>query len=307
MNDYILMIAGSDIDTFYDVEAFPGAGDVGMAVPRGQKVGGCVLNAAVVARSYGSKVKVLDYLKSDDPSTELFISTLNGYGVDTSEIRYGKDVVNGSCLILTNGDEKCIYVIEPVHPYYEVDEGLQKLLNEAGYIYTLMHTAKLSFADVECLREARRNGARIIFDGASQYNEQYEIDMILELASGVFMNRTCFERLESKSNVDVMATMFENGCQFICITDGSRGADLYVPGTHYHHDSYKVNVVDSTGAGDTFAGCFLAMLMKGYPYDKCLKMASAAGAYACLGEGGMSGAYNEEGLNEFIKKAESLQ
>ena len=49
------------------------------------------------------------------------------------------------------------------------------------------------------------------------------------------------------------------------------------------------------------------MLMKGYPYDKCLKMACAAGAYACLGEGGMSGAYNEEGLNEFIKKAESLQ
>ena len=307
MNRYMLMIAGSDIDYFYDVEAFPGAGDVGIARPKGQKVGGCVINTAVVARSYGSEVKVIDYLKKDDPSTDLFVETLKEHQVDTSEIRYGDDVVNGNCLILSCGDEKCIYVIEPEHPYYSVDDDMQNVLNNAEYIYTLMHTAHLSFDDTKYLCKAREKGAKLIFDGASQYNDQYEIDMILNMADGIFINKACFERLESKSNVDVLKTLFENGCEFICVTDGARGADLYTEDKKYHQDSFRVEVVDSTGAGDTFAGCFLAMLMKGYSYDKCLKMASAAGAYACLGEGGMSGCFSEEGLLEFMKKAEGLE
>lgn len=305
MSDYMLMIAGSDIDNFYEVEAFPSAGDVGIARPMGQKVGGCVLNVAVVARSYGSNVKVLDYLEKDSQDTELFIRTLNEHNVDTSEIMYGEGVVNGSCLILSNGNEKCIYVIEPQHPKYEKTEKMQNLLNNASYIYSLMHTIKLSFEDLEMLREAKRHGAKIIFDGASQYNDPEEISMLMELSDGLFINKTCYERLKEKSGyADLNDRLFKRGCEFICVTDGSRKSYCYTPDETYEHDSFKVSVVDSTGAGDSFAGCFLSSRDKGYPFDKCLKLACASGAYACLHEGGMAGAFNEEGLLEFIRKQE---
>lgn len=303
MSKYMLMIAGSDMDTFYEVEAFPSAGDVGIARPMGQKVGGCVLNVAAVASGYGSRVKVLDYLKLNDPDTDTFLKTLNEFGVDTSEIHYGKDVVNGSCLILSNGNEKCIYVIEPQHPKYEKTEKMQGLLNNAGYIYSLMHTVKLSFEDLEMLREARKNGVQIIFDGASQYNDPDEIKMLMELANGLFINRTCYQRLKQKSGYeDLNERLFENGCKFICVTDGSEKAYCYTAEKTYEHDSFKVKVVDSTGAGDSFAACFLSFLAKGYSYDECLELACGAGSYACLKEGGMAGVFNEEGLFEYIRK-----
>ncbi len=304
MNDYMLMIAGSDIDAFYEVEAFPSAGDVGIARPMGQKVGGCVLNVAVVASGYGSKVRVLDYLTKDSPDTQQFLDVLGKHSVDTSCIQYGEDIVNGSCLILSKGNEKCIYVIEPEHPKYTVDEKMQELLNNADYIYSLMHIVYNCFENTEALREAKRHGAKIIFDGASHYSEQYEIDMLLSLADGLFINRNCYERLKEKSGLDVNETLFANGCEFICVTDGDRVTYCYTPDETYVHDSFKVKVVDSTGAGDSFAGCFLSMRRKGYDYAKCLEMACAAGAYACLKEGGMAGYFNEEGLNEFIKRQE---
>ena len=76
MNDYLLMIAGSDIDSFYQIEEFPEASEVTMAQPLGKKVGGCVLNVAAVSASKGINTKVLDYLKENDEDTELLINTL---------------------------------------------------------------------------------------------------------------------------------------------------------------------------------------------------------------------------------------
>ena len=84
MNDYLLMIAGSDIDSFYQIEEFPEASEVTMAQPLGKKVGGCVLNVAAVSASKGINTKVLDYLKENDEDTELLINTLKRYLVLTT-------------------------------------------------------------------------------------------------------------------------------------------------------------------------------------------------------------------------------
>ena len=184
MPKHLVYIAGSDIDTFYDTESFLGEGDACMAKPLGKKMGGCVLNAATVSSKLGSDVKVIDYLKKDDEGTNMLLEGMKDNGIDTSHIRLGEDVINGNCLIMKVGDEKCIYVIEAERPFFEEDEELKDLLFNASYIYSLMHTVKISFKDLEILKEAKRHGARIFFDGSSQYKEVYERQMILDIADG---------------------------------------------------------------------------------------------------------------------------
>ena len=63
-----------------------------------------------------------------------------------------------------------------------------------------------------------------------------------------------------------------------------------------------VEVVDSTGAGDSFAGCFLACLSLGMEIRECLKYASLSGAYCCKGLGGMSASVSLEVLELFLKE-----
>jgi ribokinase len=52
--------------------------------------------------------------------------------------------------------------------------------------------------------------------------------------------------------------------------------------------AYKVAVVDTTGAGDTFCGGLVAALSKGHAMDQALRHASAAGALACTRLGAQS-------------------
>ncbi len=47
-----------------------------------------------------------------------------------------------------------------------------------------------------------------------------------------------------------------------------------------HHGIYDVPVVDTTGAGDTFCGYFLACSMRGMDVAGTLKYASLASSYA---------------------------
>ncbi|MDO4377884.1 MAG: carbohydrate kinase family protein [Erysipelotrichia bacterium] len=301
MDDYILMIAGSDIDTFYKTEQFPQAGDVTMAEPLGKRVGGCVLNTAVVCAAKGSAVKVLDCLRSNDEDTDLLVETLKEKNVDTSYIQYDKEAVNGSCLIMECENEKCIYVIEPQRPYFVYDSKMAALLNGAKYIYSLMHTLNISFETLEPLYAAKKQGAKIIFDGAGHYHSKEECELLLDLADGLFINKQSYSRLSSAFGADFCQAMVQDENKFVCITDGERGATCYVKDHSYFAESLKVKVKDSTGAGDSFAGCFLHCLSWGFSYEKCLYYASVNGAYACTGFGGMSGAVDLAILEQFAR------
>ena len=299
MDKHLVFLSGAAIDHFYEIETFLKEGDSCMCKPLGSRIGGCVLNAATVSSKLGSNVKVIDYLRSNDEGTAMLLEGLKEKGVDTSYIRFGENVINGTCLIMKKGDEKCIYVIEPERPFFEEDDSLKDILFNASYIYSLMHMVKKAFRNTDLLREARSHGARIVFDGSSQYREGYEKDMVLDLADGFFMNREAYERFKEVCGSDPIVKMLDRGAEFCCVTDGSRGASCYCKEGVYSLPAYKIAVVDSTGAGDSFAGAFLHFRNKGCDFRECLEYASACGAYACTKEGGMAGAIEEKELLEF--------
>ncbi|MBR2808749.1 MAG: carbohydrate kinase family protein [Erysipelotrichaceae bacterium] len=299
MAKHLTYLSGAAIDYFYEVETFLKEGDACKCVPLGKKIGGCVLNAATVSSRLGSSVKVVDYLRKNDEGTAMLLEGLKEKGVDTSAIRFGEDVINGVCLIMKKGDEKCIYVIEPKRPFFEEDEDLKEILFGSSYIYSLMHMVRKAFKDTSILREAKRHGARIVFDGSSQYREEYEKEMVLDLADAFFMNKEAYERFSDSCGFDPIGRMLERGAEFCCVTDGSRGASCYSKEGTLSLPAYKVNVVDSTGAGDSFAGAFLHFRSKGCSLEECMEYASACGAYACTKEGGMAGAITEKELLAF--------
>ncbi|MCR5066518.1 MAG: carbohydrate kinase family protein [Erysipelotrichaceae bacterium] len=302
MRDYLLAVAGSDIDYFYRTETFLKPGDACIATPLGSKVGGCVLNVGAVAQAAGLDTVVLDYLKQDDEGTDLLISTLKEKNIDVSHVCYGKDVVNGNCLIMQSGGEKCIYVIDPQRPYFEIDESMRKLLNEAQYIYSLARILKTSFASLEPLREARRQGAKLIFDGSCQYRDEYEKEMIMELADGLFLNEKAYARLCEVTGRDAKDRLLARGCEFICVTAGEKGATCHTADGDFFQPALKVDAVDSTGAGDSFAGCFMACRHQGMSHQQALYYAAIAGAYCCTREGGMAGSVSLEVLREFARE-----
>ena len=71
----------------------------------------------------------------------------------------------------------------------------------------------------------------------------------------------------------------------IVLTLGSDGAICFDGKTKYFQDSYKVKAVDTTGAGDTFTGYFLACISQGKKVTHALRTASAAAALSVMSKG----------------------
>jgi fructokinase len=78
----------------------------------------------------------------------------------------------------------------------------------------------------------------------------------------------------------------------VIVTHGEKGATLYTARGKHHHPGYKVDVVDTTGAGDAFvAGLLVAMLEQEQQHGSIndhvalLRFANAVGALATTAKG----------------------
>jgi len=87
----------------------------------------------------------------------------------------------------------------------------------------------------------------------------------------------------------------------IVLTLGSKGAVLLHDNQSVHVDASQVEVVDSTGAGDTFVGYFLSGLLDKLTPEQALKRACAAGALAVTVAGATPGIPSLAAVEAFIE------
>ena len=87
----------------------------------------------------------------------------------------------------------------------------------------------------------------------------------------------------------------------VLITRGADGASLQTDGEMFFVDAFRVEPVDTTGAGDTFLGYFLASLDKGKSPQEALMQASAASAIQVTHAGAAEAIPVLAAVKEFLK------
>jgi sugar/nucleoside kinase (ribokinase family) len=296
----LTLLLGSSVDIFYLIDRYPEEGDFTMGRELETLAGGPPLNVGCVAAAAGAAVAALDSLNPEDSATDIIISTLKRHGVDVSHVVFDPESRDGKVVILSNGDKRTYVVIDPVRKPYAVTPELQELLNTSGYLYSMTQIPDLSFADRETIREARRHGAKMVFDGSARYDTPESASILLDLGDGLFINTTSYGRLAQCLGRDPKEVLLECGYEFICVTDGENGASCYTASGNWTTPAIPLeHVLDGTGAGDAFAGTFLAGRLHGMDFGTCLRRAAAGGAYACTVMGGQGGCCSGEQLTEF--------
>lgn len=92
-------------------------------------------------------------------------------------------------------------------------------------------------------------------------------------------------RLSGLKDVDQIADFFLNmGAGNVILKMGSKGAYICCQNQprHYLPAVFNENVVDTTGAGDSYCAGFMAGLAMGWDFDKCAMLGNAMG-YCCVG------------------------
>jgi len=88
--------------------------------------------------------------------------------------------------------------------------------------------------------------------------------------------------------------------QTVVVTNGSEGALCHSGGRNIRSTIYKVDVKDTTGAGDSFNSGFLYRWLQGGDLRECMVYGSACGAIATTKIGGSTASPTLEALEAFL-------
>ena len=89
---------------------------------------------------------------------------------------------------------------------------------------------------------------------------------------------------------------------FLAVTEGPAGVYWLDKGEVRHMDAFKIEAVDTLGAGDTFHGAFTVRLVETNDAVESMRFAAAAAALKCLRFGGLMGAPTRAEVDAFLKK-----
>jgi sugar/nucleoside kinase (ribokinase family) len=108
------------------------------------------------------------------------------------------------------------------------------------------------------------------------------------------------EFITGEEGENAFEAILELGPSIIGVTHGPGGASILTKDGKFFAPSYKVNVVDTTGAGDAFAAGLITGLLTKMPLEKIPYFANAVSALKITRKGAMNVPYKHE-VENFLK------
>ena len=296
--DVLVAMGNSCLDEYYTIEAIPKQGEKAMGKFIEAQLGGMVANAASVYAGFGHPALMFDYMKDNAQSLEL-VEGLKRYMVDSSCISYAPHYPNNKAQIMLKDGERIIFVFVDTDVPHVLTEKQIVALNSAHFLYTTP-TDVLQLVDFKThIPEAKAKGLKIFMDvEVSMVTPGARLDEILIYADFLSINEQALEKLNAVFG-DVIKTFKDTA--ILLLTQGEAGSTIYHKDEIIPIQPYAVQVVDTTGAGDTYNAAFLHAYQQGWSLKACGDFASAAASRAIMRLGARSGIGSEDDILRFQK------
>lgn len=277
----MLLVFGSiNADLIVEVERLPAPGETILCPQYTFAHGGKGANQASAAARAGARVLFAGRV-GRDPWGAVLRRQLVADGVDTS-LLLDADRPSGTAFIAVDrAGENAIIVASGANLEVRAEQVPDALL---GPETTVLCQNEVPPAETAALlRRARARGARTLLNLAPAGG--IEEGLLAEL-SVLLVNEGELRALAPGGDTADRAAGLNrrHGCAVV-VTLGPDGALLATHDRLLHQPGLKVAAVDTTGAGDTFAGVLAAALDRGASLEEAVAEATVAGALACTGLG----------------------
>ena len=275
----VLNFGSLNLDYVYTVDHFVRPGETLSALSRETKAGGKGLNQSVALSRAGVPVfhagclgaggeMLKKMLEENGADTEFLLPVSEAQGHTIIQVnREGEN-----CILLYGGSNRCIPEDHIRRVIGRCDEGDWLLLqNEINGLPLI-----LDLASARGMRVALNPSP---FDPSVPAAGLEKLDWILvneieaEQLSGETEPEKVWEKLHSRyARLSLLLTLGKRGSVAWRVKDGAVES--------HREKAVPVTAVDTTAAGDTYTGYFLAGLMNGLPLSACMRRASLAAAIA---------------------------
>lgn len=264
--------------------------------------GGKGANQAISIGKLGKEVTFLGKVGKDAYGQELK-NEMKKNKINTDKIEESDGPTGLATIIVDKKGENSIIVVPGANGKVDreyIDKHKDLIKNASILLCQLelpLDTVKYAF------ETAKKNGVKTILNPAPAMKEAVEL---LPLSDIIILNETEFDIIsENKSNskeeiLNNSQKLFDKGVDELIVTLGSKGALYINKESHMELEAYKVEAVDTTAAGDSFIGGFIAYLNEGI--QKAIDMGMKAGAIAVTRMGAQSSLATKEEVESFGKR-----
>jgi len=283
--------------------------DISVTVPRLPEPGATVLgsaarftpggkgaNQAVAAARLGAAVRLVGCVGGDDFGRQL-LAALREENVDAGQVRTVNGVPTGLAMISVDPAGENLITVAP-GANHEVGAGeVAAAASSPGDV--LVICAEIPVPAIKAsLARASRTGARCILNLAPAPQTPAEVaDIVAGGVDWLVVNETeaaavLRRKVEGLPDAaQAAAELVAAGVKHAVVTAGAHGAALVrgPEGAPVTIEAFRVEAVDTVGAGDTFVGALAVALAADVRPAEAVRVAAAAGATAATRPGAQAG------------------
>lgn len=305
----IVVVGSINLDLVVSCARLPLPGETVVGHALREYPGGKGANQAVAAARLGARVAMIGRVGDDDYGQRLR-GELVAAGVDAAYVLDTPDCQSGLAAInVGDAGENSIVVIG----------GANAKLTPADVAASAsaFHDAQVLLVQLEvpldtivaAVNLARKHGVQVIVDPAPAADslpaELFAADVLCPNETEAA--RLCGRSVESVADARAAAAwLCERGARIAIVKRGERGCVVAESGGRQREfAAYEVRVIDTTAAGDAFAGALAVALAESQPLDRAIPFAAAAAAISVTRPGAQPAMPTREEVERLLSGTDS--
>ena len=284
-------------DIIFSIDRLPAGPGKSHATERTEVGGGPAANAAATVASLGGSARFIGPV-GDDLIGRQLIQELASCEVDVTRVRRvpGRRSPLSAVMVDASGERAIVNhtddsLFEQADPIEAGDlEAVDAVLADVRWLD----------GAVAALQWARSHQIPGVVDLDVGFRSP---EVLLEPASHVVFSATALRSVAEEDKLETaLSSMSKRTDAWLAVTDGANGAYWMEGEAVSHTPAHRIEVVDTTGAGDVFHGAFALALAEGSAETAALEIASAAAAISCTRFGGRTGLPRRDELETFLEE-----
>ena len=275
----------SSVDHVYQTDGLPGSGISKLRIAAYHSFpGGQVATTMAACARLGMRAAYLGAIGNDENGRRVEQALLE-HGVDTDRIMR-RDAPNRYAVILVDRSSGERTVLWERHPALDVPAAeISRALVEGARVVHVDGTDEA--ASIALARLAREAGAIVTCDIDEVTPRTAEL--LAYVSTPVFAEHVPRMLTGIDDAERALRQLRGTHAGLLCVTLGARGSAALDGDRFIQTPAFRVNAVDTTGAGDVFRAGVIYGLVREWPPDRMLRFANAAGAFSCTRAGAMNG------------------
>ena len=270
----VLNFGSLNFDRVYEVDHFVRPGETITSNKYRLHCGGKGLNQSIALAHAGAKVFHAGKVGRDG---QLLVARLKAAGVDTSHIGVAESAPTGHAVIQVDKNGQNSIIIHGGANREIHTEDVKRVLGHFTAGDCLLLQNEISSIS-EIIDQAKKLGLAIFLNPAPMDRRVlgYPLDKVDCFIINDIEGRELTGKAEPEAMIEAMRRQFPQSATILTL--GENGVICADPQTRISVPAEKVVPVDTTAAGDTFIGFFIAQKTRGRPLEDCLRTATRAAA-----------------------------